>query len=1137
MARVKTLLIGVGGTGTNIVRRLLETWEKRYGVDHPVPQDIAVALIDAQADGPQGSAALPESVYWTRTKHMDFPQQFAQYEQHLGWFPKNVKPEPGVRFNDGCGAIRSFGKFFAFLFAQTLEETLRSAIGTITDHGMRQAGEEFQWQVWIVGSLGNGTGGGTFMDVAAMARSILVSEDFITPLVYGLFIPSSVTRLGHKGDELMESQVAASGLAALIELQYEFDRRGTRGWQPSGEYVMLGVRNNESQDTGVIRYHAGAGSRKSGADDVSPFDFAFLLDRKGRNKLNKEYPDLLVTGAGVLDMVLEGADQDSRMLDLMARCADGRRFGSVGAVRLEAPSLLLRDYAANAQALHAVKAGAGAEAHGWESVLADRVPGGTALPATDADSIEESVAFFFGEVLKARETGKGGPGSVNEFFDRFEESRTELEERLRYIRTGLARARKPHEITKLGADLQDLLGNESGTLRAAWRKEWLEGPKSHWAAVPAASSYDELDAMGPTVGLKWLIDQRAARFVAAGAFGLLEAWLLELEEEIEVHKASIWAYEHQEYVGGRTVDTTEDLSTRIDGLRKKATSILSFLMAGEIRREAQQVGQGAEALLDFLLWETKVEIIDELYERMRTHAAVLREGASRAAARMGSSGNRSSFHRAMQQAEKALDLNMKQARTATGVGISFFVGGDAEMRRKLVDDLEHDAATSARAILGAGTETHRQVFHACLGSNVQAYGGPAPLTQLEGRDAVMLETEIRGAVGRASNKEVDARIGQVCHVEELLLGEARAVVDRWYKESFIGGQGADRAVGADARRLLRDRVGHELVKRITALDWANDPGGAMKRSELLYLAGRLNKLVSLAAPQWSIGKCMTHEKRFFTFNRDLGRINEAAGWLKDQLGVDVMAQAIDRFPRTAIECVTLEVGARLPDLRVEPELEEYRRTLDDKDVVSKGFSPHTTRGYEQAGLAYLDQLRSEAVAAGTARSDGALVLALALYQHDSRPDLFGWLESSRAGNYKLAKDVLNVPTPTDPDGPYRGSWKAGTPKLFPKGIKNVVEALEGELVDLADALKDKLWSDLLSLNWPGDEAPQGVERRPWQAIAEDLGAYAAELSAGAAGQEGDHNEVAQQMATDLQRLVVELVEGQGRAVPTGLLRD
>jgi len=1131
MAQVKTLLIGCGGTGTNIVRRLVHAWSERYGWDQPVPPDIAVALIDAQADGAQGGN-MPDQVYFSRTNHVNFPAEFAHYEDHLGWWPPGVTAAPGVRFNDGCGAIRSFGKFFSFLFAETVAETLRKSIGTITGYGMQQAGEEFQWQVWLVGSLGNGTGGGTFMDVATMARQILHDEGFMAPHVYGLFIPSSVTRRGHRGDDLMETQVAASGYAALIELQYEFNRLSSADWKPSTEYIALGVRNRESRDTSVVRFAAAAGTKASGAGAVAPFDFAFLLDRRGRNNLNKEYPDLLVTGAGVLDMLLEGADQDKRMLDLMIRCTDGRRFGSVGAVRLEAPALLLRDFAGNAQALHAIKIGSSADTNGWGELLGDRVPGGKTLPASDADTVDTSVEFFFREVLRARETGRGGAGSVNEFFDRFQESSGELEDRLRHVRVGLSRATEHHAITKLGSELQDLLDNESGDLRTAWKKEWLEGAASHWAATPGDARYDDLDTLGPKAGLRWLIDQRVARFVDAGAYGLLEAWLLELEETIEANRTSIWEHEHTQNVGSRSVDTSEALSNRISDLKGKASSILSFLLTGQIRREAQLVGQSAEALLDFLLWEAKVEIIDDLYQRMKAHAAILREASTRARDRLGCASSRQHFHRAQQRAEKALELNMSEARTATGVGISFFVGGDEAMRQDLIGRLEQDGGASSHALLAGEAELHRKVFAACLGANVGAYGGTAPQTTYEGRDNETLERDLRLAIESRARSEAGRVVGQVCDVEELLKGEARTVVDRWYRESFLQRDGADRAAGAAARRLLHDRVGGQVVARIRDLEWDSDPDGSAKRAQDLYLAGRLHKLVSLAAPQWSIRRCTTHSKPFFNFNAELGAINEAVGWIGEQLSVDVQAQAIPGFPRTSIECVNLEVGARLTDLRTDPEIEEYRRTMNDGDEVSKGFSPHTTRDYEEAGRAFLALRRAEAEAEGVYRSDGRAVLALALWKHADRPDLFAWLEDRGSGNYALARDILNERTRANPSGRYARSWQAGTSGLFPKGISQVVATLDSDdQRDLRFALKDRLWRDLQSLNWPG-EGEGG--RRTWAQIAQDLELYAAQLAADGAKAAGDQADTLTRMAADVQGLIEDLVESQGRRVPAAL---
>jgi hypothetical protein len=231
--------------------------------------------------------------------------------------------------------------------ARFVEGAIQRAINLLTSAeraSMASQAEEANWDAYICSSLGNGTGAGSFMALAAMVKHLLRDQGAKSPQVSGVFIPGSVTRHGPANDAPVAHRVAASGFASLIELQYEFNRRienpNNGLGKPPEPYKFVG---DGTMGWTVYEPWRGNSEHSSAALEESPYDWAFVLDLINSNNIRAGYGDLLDAGGEALKALLGGADSDSRLLDL-GRGVDGR-FGSLGAKSFVAPTKALTEWA------------------------------------------------------------------------------------------------------------------------------------------------------------------------------------------------------------------------------------------------------------------------------------------------------------------------------------------------------------------------------------------------------------------------------------------------------------------------------------------------------------------------------------------------------------------------------------------------------------------------------------------------------------------------------------------------------------------------------------------------------------------------------------------------------------------------
>ena len=90
-----TIIIGLGGTGTKVVRKIRERWQREVG---NVPSDVELAVIDARQHAPEGG--FIEDVRFTPNPPIDFTASYNEFKEDVAsWFPRNLVPSAEIDFS------------------------------------------------------------------------------------------------------------------------------------------------------------------------------------------------------------------------------------------------------------------------------------------------------------------------------------------------------------------------------------------------------------------------------------------------------------------------------------------------------------------------------------------------------------------------------------------------------------------------------------------------------------------------------------------------------------------------------------------------------------------------------------------------------------------------------------------------------------------------------------------------------------------------------------------------------------------------------------------------------------------------------------------------------------------------------
>lgn len=1099
-----TLIVGLGGTGTEIVRRVRRHWSL-VGM----PSDVALAIVDARCNEPQGG--IIEDAYFTPVgPGIAFQSDFADTERYTrDWFPGDrLRPDPQVDFSDGCGNARANGKYFFFRFAQQIETALRNAHQSLVarrpDARNPQRGKT---RIILVGSLGNGTGGGTFMDVGALAKEIFLQT---SPSVecFGVFIPSSVTRFGQEGSRL-EVKTAANGYAALLELQYEMNRRApNEAFKPMTPFVTRAYLG-----TGVREIKAGArGERVS--SEVSPIDYALLLDRYDRDGVASDYKTLLNIAAEGIAALCEGADADARFLDGLVAVEPARRLGSFGAVRLSVPAEKILRCISLQQAQRTLAMAAEVDEGRWRDLLADEDPRGNDRLLPEDATIPSSVSFFLEKVLQIKECNDTGAGDeVNQLFDRFKEVDEAILREFDQITEGVAELTDPALIANRAQEIRVHLTENLVDVAAERDRILLEGENSLWRRRPR-NPQKPVEA-----GVEWLLSQRLYEFLEAGAFGLLLRWLQELKRQLKLNQESVEKHEKQAYCSRAGVPEQE-IQDGIDDLVERANSLWAGLRKASLREGVAQVHQYAADHVQLRLWASKVEAVQKFYSKVFDYTCKVEEAVAKAFALLQDPRMQGQVEKQMVDLSKELDDSELGAKSRHGgLKAEFYLGGQASTRDALLAEMEETPDLSTRALLAAAAEQNVALVSAYLDEFSFNDGKPG-----RGRlDAVSLIDNYREVLVDSIKSKADRFVGSRCHIDRVLETEARAALENYFRKVHLGQDMADQSGAREAVEDLTRQVGTTAFNHIRQLKWENKQE-AMEVGILYYIAARLHQKLRYATTQWFLRPEAQRDGHiipfaFVTYPSGAMRVHEALAQLVP-MGLVANQNRFKSQPEELgdpreITIMTIELGGNLAALSAGSEKEAYAQVM----LEWKDYTPHTTLAYHQVGLRYLQEgERQEERESG---SSALPVLALA--------QVYGYVTSDPNGNYKIGRDI---PIEYNDGRVVHPQFPAEYP--LGRGLENVLEVLKSDDEEhqmLCIALKNKIWDSIEAeaLGKPG-VTPLG-----WDGVSLKIGAASGDLASRAQTQVNTRfAEIYSKQAEALGELAAQVAHLQGRTRPVAL---
>lgn len=295
---VPTVLIGVGGTGHEVLARVRRLVEEAYGSLNNFPL-ISFLIIDTDKDykvtspNAAGSAFKDSEKIWASVSGRqvrDMMTNMQNYPWIAQWFPKELERNL-TAIEAGAGQIRGCGRFAFFYNYHKIQKAFNQAVDRVKGHetymldkyGIKVMTSGLN--VFIVGSLSGGTGSGMMIDLGYCVRHWLKGQS--SPLITGI-APTPEAFVGiNVGD-----RVLANGYAAMMELSYFSDHRT--------EYVA----QYSSSLMDEIR------------QTLPPFDFTYLVGTKnGESEFNLNQIRELIAQNIFLDLTSDFAPHKRSIRD------------------------------------------------------------------------------------------------------------------------------------------------------------------------------------------------------------------------------------------------------------------------------------------------------------------------------------------------------------------------------------------------------------------------------------------------------------------------------------------------------------------------------------------------------------------------------------------------------------------------------------------------------------------------------------------------------------------------------------------------------------------------------------------------------------------------------------------------------
>lgn len=233
-----TVLVGLGGTGGDVLLKVRKKIFERYGSpsDFPVVQFV---YVDTDTTNQHIDSHLLEEFKFTPQERVDaVVMDTAKYTRNLNqhplikawWYP-TLHDLSQVK--EGAGQIRGYSRLAFYANFETIRNAIESALNvamasasTMWDKYRVQVDTSKGAYIYVVASLAGGTGSGMFIDTGYLCKALSTAVTTVGFLVFpGIFL-------------LHQERIFANSYAALKELEHftfpenKFDYEWTQGYPP-----------------------------------------------------------------------------------------------------------------------------------------------------------------------------------------------------------------------------------------------------------------------------------------------------------------------------------------------------------------------------------------------------------------------------------------------------------------------------------------------------------------------------------------------------------------------------------------------------------------------------------------------------------------------------------------------------------------------------------------------------------------------------------------------------------------------------------------------------------------------------------------------------------------------------------------
>lgn len=270
-----TLVIGVGGTGLEVISRLRRLVVESYGTLDNLPVLSFLHIdTDNQYKVQQTSMAGPElkdfEKYWATVSYEEASQivdNLSRFPYYQDWLPTELVSDTTLLASvEGAKQIRACGRFAFFFNHDGIRQATESAKRR-TDFHKDFIANEYGLQVanklniFVVASISGGTGSGMLIDLGYCLRRWFSGQEIETTAI----IPSP-DAFSSAGDK---SRVKENGYAALMELNYFSDSRTK----------FLSAYERDDQMPGAIA-------------DRTPYDFTYFIGTSNGSRVQLDINDV-----------------------------------------------------------------------------------------------------------------------------------------------------------------------------------------------------------------------------------------------------------------------------------------------------------------------------------------------------------------------------------------------------------------------------------------------------------------------------------------------------------------------------------------------------------------------------------------------------------------------------------------------------------------------------------------------------------------------------------------------------------------------------------------------------------------------------------------------------------------------------